>query len=120
MKDSKKKLQQIYELMKANQGRISKTCEQAGISRVTYYKWRKIHPEWAIKVDEIEKEFIEAIKVKAIQISLEGNTSMIQFMLSKRMPEEFGAPEKIAFTDPTGEFPYSFTDFVKAVNEIKR
>jgi len=117
MRDTTKTRKTLYETLKANQGRISKSCEMVGISRMTYYNWRKKHPKWAKQIDEIENNFIEAIKVKGISLAIEGNTSMIQFILKNKLSDEFNVPDKIAPTDPSGQKSWSFHEFVKAVNE---
>ncbi len=103
MKDTAEKRQQVYKLMKANQGRIGATCEEIGISRECYYRWRRIHPTWANEIDGIEKELIDRVKAKGFQLAInEGNVSMIQFILKNKLQKEFNAPEKIAPTDPSG------------------
>ena len=69
-------------ILKSNFGNISLTCEQVGVSRQTFYKWRNDDSVFNAEVEAIQERTFDFVESKMIQGINEGNTRLIIFYLS--------------------------------------
>lgn len=69
-------------ILKANFGNVSMTCEQVGIARVTFYKWRSDDPDFDAEVEAINERTLDFVESKMMQGINEGNTRLIMFYLN--------------------------------------
>lgn len=68
-------------------GIVASACKAAGISRYTFYEWKKSDPEFAEKVEdimELQKDFCESLILKKMK---EGDTTMIIFYAKTKMKD---------------------------------
>ncbi len=68
-------------------GLVATTCRKAGISRSTYYKWRKEDTDFANKADEVrelQKDAVEALILKKMKC---GDTAMLIFYAKTQMKD---------------------------------
>lgn len=68
-------------------GLVSTTCRKVGISRSTYYKWRKDDSQFADRADdikELQKDAVEALILKKMK---DGDTSMLIFYAKTQMKD---------------------------------
>lgn len=63
--DNNKK--QVLELLKESNGIISSACDNAGISRQTFYNWKKDDPEFAEAVESINEAAIDHVESKLME-----------------------------------------------------
>lgn len=68
-------------------GTVSGACRQLGISRARAYRERQADEDFALAWHEIEQATTDEIEKTAVQIALEGNPTMLIFMLKCRKPE---------------------------------
>lgn len=64
-KYSKKTVEKICRLISSDSYTISEVCENVGISRQSFYKWKTDKPEFSKAVEEAEEQFNEMIVVEA-------------------------------------------------------
>lgn len=79
--EREKKKELILEALEETMGMITTSCERAGVSRVSFEKWRKDDPEFDGKVNAIkakQKEFVEGQLMTAIR---NGNVAAMMFFL---------------------------------------
>ena len=69
-------------ILKSNFGNISMTCEQVGVSRQTFYKWRNDDAVFNEEVEAIQERTLDFVESKMIQGINDGNTRLIIFYLS--------------------------------------
>lgn len=68
-------------------GLVATTCRKVGISRSTYYKWRKDDSQFADRADEVkelQKDAVEALILKKMK---GGDTSMLIFYAKTQMKD---------------------------------
>jgi len=68
-------------------GLVATTCRKVGISRSTYYKWRKDDSQFADKADEVkelQKDIVEALILKKMK---DGDTAMLIFYAKTQMKD---------------------------------
>lgn len=68
-------------------GLVSTTCRKVGISRSTYYKWRKDDSQFADRADEVkelQKDVVEALILKKMK---DGDTAMLIFYAKTQMKD---------------------------------
>lgn len=61
-------------------GRFKVACNKLGVGVSTYYDWLK-EPGFASRLHEAKQEWESVLHAKAMQLALEGNTTMICFLL---------------------------------------
>lgn len=89
-----KRKDNFLEVYKNNMCIVASSCLKAGISRQTFYEWRREDPDFASKCEEIEelqKDMAEASILKQIK---EGNTTMTIFYAKTKMRDR-GYGEKV-------------------------
>lgn len=63
---------------------VSKICRAIGISRKTFYRWCEQHQEFAEQVEKARAQGELKLADKAWKMALDGDGSMIRFILSRR------------------------------------
>ena len=79
--------EEVLQQLNNNSGIVASACKAAGISRYTFYEWKKNDPEFAEKVEdiiELQKDFCEALILKKMK---EGDTTMIIFYAKTKMKD---------------------------------
>jgi predicted DNA-binding transcriptional regulator AlpA len=74
----------FLEKFKETKGIISSACDAVGISRMTFYRWKKDDPEFADKCNEIEEASIDYVESKLIENIDQNKTSEILFYLKTK------------------------------------
>lgn len=103
VEQEKKKL---LEALANTSGIVSSACKQAGVSRMTYYRWYNEDTEFKEKADdikELQKDFAESLILKKMK---EGDTTMIIFYAKTQMKDR-GYTERSEITGKDG------TDLIK-------
>lgn len=114
---AKAKLDVLEQLSNCN-GIVASACKAAGISRYTFYEWKKTDPDFAEKVEdimELQKDFAEALILKKMK---DGDTAMIIFYAKTKMKDR-GYVERQEVTGADGR-PFSQpanVDFSKLTEE---
>ena len=83
-------------------GIVASACKAAGISRYTFYEWKKTDPEFSEMVDdimELQKDFAESLILKKMK---EGDTTMIIFYAKTKMKDR-GYVERQEVTGADGK-----------------
>ena len=70
--------------LKAAGGIIYVACENTGINRSTYYKWRKEDPEFATAADEVQEAQIDFVESKLMGLINAGDTTATIFYLKTK------------------------------------
>ena len=79
--------EEVLARLSETSGIVASACKAAGISRYTFYEWRKNDPDFAEKVDdiiELQKDFCESLILKKMK---EGDTTMIIFYAKTKMKD---------------------------------
>jgi len=63
---------------------VSKICRAIGIGRKTFYRWCEQHEEFAEQVEKARAQGELKLADKAWKMALDGDGSMIRFILSRR------------------------------------
>ena len=96
-----KRKDNFLEVYKNNMCIVASSCLKAGISRQTFYEWRREDPDFASKCEEIEelqKDMAEASILKQIK---EGNTTMTIFYAKTKMRDRgYGEKQDINLHTP--------------------
>ena len=79
-----KKKKEALRKLKESFGNISVTCEQVGVSRQTFYQWRREDEEFNAEVEEINERTIDFVESKLIQGINEGSARLIMFYLMNK------------------------------------
>ncbi len=73
----------------AEHGTVCRACKVAGISRSTAYREQQRDEAFALLWYDVEHEVTDAIEQKAVELALDGDTRMIEFLLKARAPEKY-------------------------------
>lgn len=74
----------VLVFLRSSSGIVSIACEKVGISRNTFYKWKREDAEFASAVDEIDErslDFVEGCMFKAIE---GGDSRLIMYYLNNK------------------------------------
>jgi len=82
-------------------GNIRESCEQAGISRETAYKWKKQDKVFADKWEDSKEDAIEALEHEAHTRAMESSDVLLMFLLKALRPEKYR--ERYEHRIPEGE-----------------
>ena len=78
----RKQLQDVFvEALLNSAGNISHACKKVGISRNTYYEWRKEEKEFDKACEEQQEAIIDLVETKLMTNIQEGKTAEIIFFL---------------------------------------
>ena len=92
----------VLEHLANSSGIVATACKAAGISRFTFYDWKKNDPDFAEKVEdimELQKDFCEALILKKMR---DGDTTMIIFYAKTKLKDR-GYVERKEFTGADGK-----------------
>lgn len=87
----------IESLEKGNS--ITEACDQANVSRGTYYNWRAQYPEWAAQCDNALKLQVNVVEDALYEKACNGNTTAMIFYLCNRAPSDW---RHVAHIEHTG------------------
>lgn len=82
---NKLKKKRFIEAFKRNAGIIKPTCDAVGISRMTYYNWRRQDPAFDEACNDVEDEqgdFVENALLKKVE---EGDTAAVIFYCKTKL-----------------------------------
>lgn len=80
----KEKQEQFLSHFRKSHGIVSFACQQVGITRACYYKWRENDPKFREKADEIEEETIDIVESKLFSaINNDDLTAIIFYLKTK-------------------------------------
>ena len=96
---SKEKFLENFKLSLAN---ISISCEASGISRQTYYNWRKNDSQFRSDCEEIEERNLDLAEMKLLNAIREGKTAELLFYL-KTKGKKRGYVERQEITGVDGQ-----------------
>lgn len=68
-------------------GLVATTCRKVGISRSTYYKWRKDDSQFADRADEVKELKKDAVEALILKKMKDGDTSMLIFYAKTQMKD---------------------------------
>lgn len=81
----RKELQSLFvEALLNSAGNISHACKKIGISRNTYYEWRKDDREFDNLCEEQQEAIIDLVETKLMSNIQEGKTAEIIFFLKTK------------------------------------
>ena len=80
----KEKQEQFLIHFRKSHGIVSFACQQVGITRACYYKWRENDPKFREKADEIEEETIDHVESKLYSAIDKGELTAIIFYLKTK------------------------------------
>jgi len=93
----RKELQGMFvDVLMNSAGNISHACKKIGISRNTYYEWRKDDKEFDALCEEQQEAIIDLVETKLMSNIQEGKTAEIIFFL-KTKAKHRGYVEKQEF-----------------------
>lgn len=79
---------QFFEVYRKKGCNITAACDAVGISRPTYYEWRK-EKEFDQKCRNIEESLVDMAEVQLIKNIREGNQRAVEFFLKNRAPKKW-------------------------------
>ena len=91
-------------------GNVSKAAAFIGTSRQRIYEWRRQHPKFKEDWDHTMETWIDRIESIGIQQAIDGNTSMIQFLLRSWRRDRYDAEMQLRLALPR-ELAHRFYDF---------
>lgn len=110
--------EEVLRQLNNNSGIVASACKAAGISRYTFYEWKKNDPEFAEKVEdiiELQKDFCEALILKKMK---EGDTTMIIFYAKTKMKDRgFVERQEVTGADGNALVQPQSVDFSKLTEE---
>ncbi len=81
----RKQLQDVFaEALLNSAGNISHACKKVGISRNTYYEWRKDDKDFDKVCEEQQEAIIDLVETKLMSNIQEGKTAEIIFFLKTK------------------------------------
>lgn len=84
MKYSDAKIENLLSLLNANGGNISAACEAVGISRKTFYEWKKSDEAFADAYEEVREKVGDNVETALYTAALGGNVVGQIFLLKTR------------------------------------
>lgn len=79
-----KKQKKLLKHLKEGHGIISYACLKAGVSRQTFYNWKKEDEEFAKAVEDIDEEIIDVVESKLLSQINDNNLTAIIFYLKTK------------------------------------
>src|SRR5690606_19549298 len=96
--DLKKKA--AIEALKANMGNVSSACEAIGISRKTFYQWKKEDEEFAVLAEDLDDVVLDIVESSLLEQIKGGNVTATIFYL-KTKGKQRGYSEKADIENTT-------------------
>lgn len=79
-----KKQKKVLKYLKEGHGIVSYACGKAGVSRQTFYNWKKEDEEFAKEVDDVDEEIIDVVESKLLSQINDNNLTAIIFYLKTK------------------------------------
>jgi hypothetical protein len=83
-------------------GTVTGGCKEASINSSTAYRARQRDEGFALKWAGVENELTDALESKAVELALDGNHHLLQFLLKARRPEVYREHQSVELTGPEG------------------
>ncbi len=114
-----KSKEKFLDNFKLSLGNISISCEASGISRQTYYNWRKQDAEFSQTCDDIEERNLDLAEMKLLNAIREGKTAELLFYL-KTKGKKRGYVERQEITGIDGQqlFEVRIIDTAEQIEDI--
>lgn len=77
----KAKKKKLLEALNESMGIVSYACQQAGVSRDTFYRWRSEDEEFAHDCETVQENTVDKVEGKLFTAISEGNLTAIIFYL---------------------------------------
>ncbi len=90
----------IVEALKANMGNVSSSCEAIGISRKTFYQWKKEDEEFALLAEDLDDVILDIVESSLLEQIKGGNVTATIFYL-KTKGKHRGYSEKVEIENAT-------------------
>jgi hypothetical protein len=90
------------DILKKYRGIVTPACQEAGIARQTYYRWRQENEEFALLCDEAYEEAGDFVESKLYDNIEENDTTAIIFYCKTRLKKR-GYVERIETTGKDGD-----------------
>ena len=94
----------LIEAYKNSLGNVSKSCEAIGISRETFYRWRKADKRFAEKINDIDEASIDLAETMLLKNIRDGKETSLIFYL-KTKGKKRGYIEEATFDHTLGGNP---------------
>jgi hypothetical protein len=101
MKFSEDTVNNLLTVLKGNGGNVSSACQACGISRKTFYAWKKENPDFADAVDEVTEMTVDNVESALYKNALDGNVTAQIFFLKTRGSSR-GWVERFEHSGPGG------------------
>ena len=108
--DEKNEFCEVYKRKACN---VTAACDAVGISRETYYEWRRNDKEFDQKCKEIEESLIDLAEVQLIKNIREGNQRAVEFFLKNRAAERWKDKREQEITGEGLKVEFAIKDFSK-------
>lgn len=73
----------------AEHGTVTAACTAVDINRTTAYRARQHDEDFALEWSDIESTVTEQLEAKALELALNGDTRMLEFLLKARRPTTY-------------------------------
>lgn len=70
-------------------GTVTGACKRAGISRKTFYEWKKNDPDFANAVEDAEQQVIDNLEAEAIKRATSRSDTLLIFLLKSLKPNVY-------------------------------
>ncbi len=81
---TERKKSKVLKALVESKGIVAYACEAAGITRKTFYEWKKDDPEFAEKVDDITEATLDRVEGKLLEAINDDNITAIIFYLKTK------------------------------------
>lgn len=117
-KKTKKFMKTVADVFGKKNCSVSLTCVACGISRQTFNVWLKEDPYFAELIDDSKEAQIDWWEQQAIKKGLDGDSSMIQFMLRTKAGSRGYDPAQVVKVSGSINAEITNTDVKKAITEV--
>lgn len=81
MKKTKERIRALIIAFEQSGAHVSNTCKAVGISRKTFYEWKRKDQSFSDQVDEVAEAVVDNVESALYRNALEGNVTAQIFML---------------------------------------
>ena len=99
------KKEKMLKCLEATIFNISESCKGAGISRATYYNWKKDDPDFEEAVHDLEEGQKDFVESKLLDLIKDGNpTAIIFYLKTKAKDRGYSERQETSSSDPVADF----------------
>lgn len=98
-----KKHKTFIAAFQSNLGIVTKTCKALKITTQTYYRWRKLYPEFAREADAVEDFVLDEVEHVAHQMIIEDRNPAMTIFYLKTKGKKRGYIEKTEIEHTNGD-----------------